>query len=67
MGRGADMKKGDFTQFVEYIKKEVTEGRMTEEEAVHAVLGKTRRIFQEMAVSQEQFMKDRAFEASNIN
>lgn len=61
------MKQGDFTKYVETIKNKVTAGELTEQEAVYLVLGKTAQIFRELSISHEQFMKDRAFEALNIN
>lgn len=54
----------------EAVKQAVLEGRMTKEEGISICLNKAIELLQSLKmpeVSEEQFIKDRAFEALNIN
>jgi len=60
------MKKGDFTNYVDEIKRRVEVGEITKEEAVYFVLAKVNSIFEHMK-PEEQFMRDRMYESQNYN
>ena len=63
------MKKGDFTKYVDEIKRQCEAGEITKEESVYYILAKVSKIFEEMGqrVNKEQFMKDREFESLSYN
>jgi hypothetical protein len=56
----------------EAVKRAVNEGRMTKEEGISICLNKAIELLQSLKMpegftTEEQFMKDRTFEALNIN
>jgi len=72
-GKVANMyTKGEFTNYVEKVKKNVESGKIDKYEATYLILGKVAQVLSDlpkvpnMKTYEEQFMDDRKLEAQNV-
>lgn len=61
------MVKGEFTKFVDNVKKLVERGELSKEDAVIITLNKVSEVFSGMQLDTEQFMKDQMFNSQEVS